>query len=98
MHVDEDLAQRAVLVLAGAQVDLVAADDRLLGVALAPLGQAVPRVRPLDLLDDELLDDLLGEDRHPLGGRRLGQRLLEVLVVLDQRGRERLADSLEPSR
>ena len=37
VHVDEDLAERAVLVLAGAQVDLVAADDRLLRVAAAAL-------------------------------------------------------------
>ena len=39
MHVDEDLGQLAVLVLAGAQIDLVRADDRLLRVALAPLRQ-----------------------------------------------------------
>ena len=53
-------------VLAGAEVDLVAADDRLLGVALAPLGQALA-VRPLDLPVDDLLDDLLGEHRDALG-------------------------------
>jgi hypothetical protein len=39
VHVDEDLAEAAVLVLAGAQVDLVAADVGLLGVALAAVGQ-----------------------------------------------------------
>ena len=39
VHVDEDLAEAAVVVLAGAQVDLVAADDGLLRVALAPVGQ-----------------------------------------------------------
>jgi hypothetical protein len=39
VHVDEDLAERAVLVLAGAEVDLVAADDGLLGVAGAAVGQ-----------------------------------------------------------
>ena len=38
VHVDENLAELAVLVFAGAQIDLVTADDRLLGVALAPLG------------------------------------------------------------
>ena len=79
-------------VLAGAQVDLVAADDRLLGVALAPLGQALRAFARSISLYDDLLDDLLGEHGDPLGGRRLGQHLLEVLVVLDQRGRERLAE------
>ena len=34
VHVDEDLAQRAVLVFAGAQVDLLPADARLLGETL----------------------------------------------------------------
>ena len=38
-QVDEQLAERAVLVFAGAQVDLVAADDRLLGVAGAAVWQ-----------------------------------------------------------
>src|SRR5205814_4599967 len=41
VHVDEDLAERAVGVLAGVQVDLVAADDRLLRVAGAALREAV---------------------------------------------------------
>jgi hypothetical protein len=30
VHVDEEFAEPAVLVLVGAQIDLVAADDRLL--------------------------------------------------------------------
>jgi len=33
VHVDEYLADAAVLVFAGAQIDLVPADDRLLGIA-----------------------------------------------------------------
>ena len=40
VHVDEDLAERAVVVLAGAQEDLVPADARLLREAHALLGQA----------------------------------------------------------
>ncbi len=36
MHVDKDLAQPAVRILAGAEIDLVSADAGLLGVALAP--------------------------------------------------------------
>src|SRR3546814_6975451 len=52
VHVDEDLADRAVLVFAGAQVDLVAADDGLLGVALAALRQALAALAALeDALD-----------------------------------------------
>jgi hypothetical protein len=49
VHVDEDLAQLAVLVFAGAQIDLVAADDGLLGVALAPLGQLFAVRRTISL-------------------------------------------------
>jgi hypothetical protein len=51
VHVDEDLADPAVLVLAGAQVDLVAADDRLLGIALAALRQALAAGADLALDD-----------------------------------------------
>ncbi len=42
MHVDEDLAERAVLVLAGAEEDLVPADVRFLREAAALRGQAHP--------------------------------------------------------
>ena len=45
MHVDEDLAEAAVLILAGAQVDLVTADDGLLGVALAAVRQLLALAR-----------------------------------------------------
>ncbi|MND05754.1 hypothetical protein D3C83_267380 [compost metagenome] len=64
MHVDEDLAELAVLELAGADVDLVAADPRLLGVALAPAGHHVPLG---DVAVDELGGGLL--DGFLLGGR-----------------------------
>jgi hypothetical protein len=58
VHVDEDLAEAAVVIFAGAQVDLVAADDGLLGVALAPVRQLLAvAVEPLD----DPLDDLLGD-------------------------------------
>ena len=39
VHVDEDLAKRAVLEFTGPEVDLVAAHDGLLRVALAPMRQ-----------------------------------------------------------
>src|SRR3712207_110371 len=63
VHVDEDLAERAVLVLAGAQVDLVPADHRLLGVALAAAGQLAPLPHPA-------LDDPLGDLDHLAGLRQ----------------------------
>ena len=39
MHVDEDLAEPAVRILAGPEIDLVAADAGLLGVALSASGK-----------------------------------------------------------
>ena len=39
MHVDEDLAEPAVRILAGPEIDLVAADAGLLGVALSSSGK-----------------------------------------------------------
>jgi len=39
MHVDENLAEPAVRVLAGPEIDLVAADAGLLGVALSSSGK-----------------------------------------------------------
>ena len=59
MHVDEDLAEFAVVVFAGVQVDLVAADRGFLDIALATVGQLAPRVRSLDL-DDRLPGPRLG--------------------------------------
>jgi hypothetical protein len=72
----------------------VAADDGLLGVALAPVGQLGAALG--DLLDDDLLDHLLGDDLGALGLAGLDQ-LVGVLVILDDRGGERL-ESFEPSR
>ena len=65
MHVDEDLAEPAVLVLASAQIKLVAADHRLLGVTLAALGQfgAALGPRALDHPLDDPLDDPFGDHR-----------------------------------
>src|SRR5262244_2723152 len=55
----------------GAQIDLVAADHRLLGVALAAVGHALPLADHRDALD-HLLDDALGQ-----AGRARRRRLLE---------------------
>jgi hypothetical protein len=63
VHVDEDLTQTPVAIFAGAQIDLVAADDGLLGVALAALRQFFA-VGADDLAVDDLFDDLLGQHRR----------------------------------
>ena len=60
VHVDEDLAEAAVIVFAGAQIDLVTADHRLLGVTLAAIGHLLAVAHDDDALD-QLLDDLLGD-------------------------------------
>jgi hypothetical protein len=39
MHVDEDLAEPAIRILAGPEIDLVAADAGLLGAALSSSGK-----------------------------------------------------------
>jgi hypothetical protein len=90
VHVDEDLAERAVVVFAGAQVHLVPADIGLLGVALAPLRHLLA-VRADDFLDHDLLDHLLGQHRGLFVRRARGEHLFGLLVVLDQRRGERLA-------
>jgi len=45
VHVNEDFTQPAVRVLAGPEIDLVASDPRLLGIAAAPRRQALAVVR-----------------------------------------------------
>ena len=93
VHVDEDLADAPVLVLAGAQVHLVAADHRLLGVALAAVGQPLAVAVALDPLD-HALDDLLRDDGGARRQRRRQHgvdRLVDlVLLVGDQLGVQRL--------
>ncbi len=90
VHVDEDLAEAAVLVLAGPQIDLVAADDRLLRVALAAVGQAAALDAGLDLDDalDDPLHDALGDHGHALGERLVHEIRDRILVVgVVQQGR-----------
>ena len=76
VHVDEDLAEPAVLIFAGAQIDLVAADDRLLGIALAAVRQLLALARHLDPLDDAL-DDLLGDLRARAAAASAARELLD---------------------
>ncbi len=99
MHVDKELGEPAVLVLAGAQIDLVAADRGLLRVALAPVREPPALAALHDPLDDPLdhpFDDALGDQRRALRRRlrvELARRRLEVLgllVVAEQARGQRL--------
>ncbi len=56
MHVDENFPELAVVVFAGADIDLMAADDGFLGVALTAVGQA------LTFALHDAFDDALGHD------------------------------------
>lgn len=68
MHVDEDLAECAIFVLAGAQEQFVAADDGFLRVALAAIRQTTA-------LREVAHDDAFGDlHRHRGGSDRLGLR------------------------
>src|SRR5690606_3179801 len=91
MHVDEDLAKATVIELASAQVDLVAADDGLLGVALAAVRQllAVIADDALDHALDDLLRDLDSSRCRRLSGQSLN-RIILILLIGDKRGVERL--------
>ena len=90
VHVDEDLAQPAVFIFAGVQIDLVAADDGLLGIALAAMGQAFALVAAhLDHPLDDPFDDRLDALHRRLGEERLDGILFLVLIG-EELGRERL--------
>ena len=68
VHVDEDLTERAVFVLAGAQEDLVTANAGLLGETNALLGKANAQTLGAALVDGQL--ELRGLLRlHGLGDR-----------------------------
>jgi hypothetical protein len=56
MHVDEDLGEPAVLVLASPQIDLVASDRGLFRVAFAAVGQP-PALAALHGMFDHPLND-----------------------------------------
>ena len=83
VHVDEDLAKLAVLIFAGAQVDLVPADHRLLGVTLAAIWHLFA-TRTGDFLDYHLFDDLFGQNRGLVMQGAAFQHLGGLVVILDQ--------------
>lgn len=61
VHVDEDLAEGAVLELAGSEVDLVAADSGLLGIALSTTREGAAA-------GDVAVDELGGDFGDGVGG------------------------------
>ena len=74
MHVDEDFADPAVVIFAGAQIDFVAADHRFLRITLAPVRHALALADHGDALD-HLLDHAFGEVRRARGCRLLDERV-----------------------
>ena len=93
VHVDEDLAEPAVLVLAGPQIDLVAADNGLLGIALAAVGR-LGRARAYDSSRRSFSTTRSMRVRRR---RVTSTTSSSVFLVLDQLAREGWL-SLEPSR
>ena len=104
MHVDEDLAEAAIVVLAGAQVHLVPADDGLLGVALAAVGHllAIERMRSTRSITRSTIFSATCAALARRPGRlhqRLQTIVLGIVVLIgDQGGEFRGCDSFEPSR
>jgi hypothetical protein len=95
VHVDKNLGEPAVLVLAGSEIDLVAADGGLLCVALASIGQPPALAALHGAFDhplDDAFDDPLGDERGALGQRlreHVGRPLLGLPVVAQQHRRQR---------
>jgi hypothetical protein len=48
VHVDENLAEATAGIISGSEVDLLTADARLLGVAIASVGEALALRKPGD--------------------------------------------------
>ena len=82
VHVDEDLAQGAVGIFSGAQIDLVTAHDGLLGIAPAPFRHPLAALG--DFLDDDLFDHLLGQHRRLFLRRSTFEDFGGFVVILDQ--------------
>ena len=78
-----------VFELTGAQVHLVATDDCLLGIALAAMRQFLAMAAD-DLFDHNLLDHLFGQNDGFFLHRTAFQHFCRLVVILDQRSRQRL--------
>ena len=96
VHVDEDFAQTAVIVFAGAEINLMTADGRFLRVALAAAGKllALLLLDVFDALDDPFHDPLgddVGARRHRrVGEQSFGHRLAFVVLDVEDLRVERL--------
>jgi hypothetical protein len=92
VHVDEYLADPAVVIFAGAEIHFMSADHGLLGVALAAIRHFFALAHHDDALDQPLHDflrKLCGARRHRLVIKRL-DRILFLVVVADQLRVQRL--------
>ncbi|OIQ66908.1 hypothetical protein GALL_515200 [mine drainage metagenome] len=81
VHVDEDLADPAVVIFAGAQVNLVPADHGLLRVALAAIRHPLALAHHDDALDQPL-HHLLGQLRGARGHRLLHEALDRIVLLV----------------
>ena len=89
VHVDKDFAKRTISILAGPQVNLMAPDDGLLGIPLAALRHLFA-FAVADFADDDLLDNLLGQNLGLFLLRARGEHLRRLLIIIDQRRGQRL--------
>ncbi len=89
----KDLADAAVDIFAGAQIDLVAADHGFLGIAFAAVGQFFALAHALDPLHhpfDDAFGDLRRAGRMALGQKGFERVLVLLLVIGDELRIERL--------
>ena len=87
MHINEDLAKLAAFIFARAQVNLVTTNDGLLRVALTTLWHLLA-LAVADFLDDDLLNDLLGQNACLLVAVAALKRFHRLVIILDQRRRQ----------
>ncbi len=86
VHVDEDFAELAVIIFAGAEINLVAPHNRLLRIALAAARQLVAAAGDLD----DLLDDGFDALNHGLGHQAFDHVLGLIRLIGDELGGQRL--------
>ena len=90
VHIDKDFAKVAVFIFAGAQVNLVPADNCLLGIALAPCRKFFAMAFA-DLLDHHLFDDLFRQHSRFFLLAAGNKGFFGLFVILDQCRRKWLA-------
>ncbi len=88
VHVDEDLAEIAVFIFTGAQVNFVPANDRFLGVSLTATGQFFTPTR--NLFDHHFLDDLFGQSDCFVMWRARGEDFFRLFIIFHKGRSQRL--------